>query len=93
MSSKLLSSQKTTAATVIERESPYIYHGPSSIHDNSFNMYEAGASNPNTIRQRIFKPHYRHAFIEDGESEVSAKKATQSKRNSHQELQSTFVRS
>jgi len=41
-------------------ESPYVYN--KSVHDNSFNFYEAGGSNPNNIKQRFFQQHYRHIY-------------------------------
>ena len=41
-------------------ESPYVYNR--SVHDNAFNFYEAGASNPNNIKQRFFQHHYRHVY-------------------------------
>jgi len=34
----------------------------SNVHDHSYHLYEAAHSNPNLIKQRVFKQHYRHLY-------------------------------
>ena len=48
-----------------QKETPVangIFETPEGIHDKSYNLYETGLSNPNSIKQRYFKQHYRNIY-------------------------------
>ena len=56
-------------------DNPYNYNGVTSVHDNSFNFYQASGSDPNSIKQRMFQKHYRHIY--PGGSQTQAANSTQ----------------